>query len=435
VSVGKVDTRKGQSVLQSILPQHEVSFIGPEGNSQQFDFSSSQYLGPWNKSQLYENLTQFGNLVHLATNEGAPLVILEALSAGLGVVTTLNASANLDNSLPFITVIPDEKMFDAEYVLAAIRQNREISLSMREEIREYARKSFSWSEVVVPIYATLIENLLRQKEVRVSSWVSKYTTLYPEQVAAAPYLAVISMLPQYSDRIITWIEKLRSQGVGFFLLYCVDSDQGVQLKAMLASYVKAGIVEIQLLSDFAFYHTMAAESRIHALENSYFQMLVLNEAVAYLKLLGITWHTVLFEQDYLFSQLTAMDGVKTHLSQLEQQGIDILVVHGSVIEKVDKSISLFEDKRFIVEDASRSIVQTERVFYHGILDLTCSAGKRCNGAEVYGNFNSIHSEIAFTAANIEYVFDLEKNDIIESKDREISLLVDELVKKIFTNIE
>jgi hypothetical protein len=178
---------------------------------------------------------------------------------------------------------------------------------------------------------------------------------------------------------------------------------------------------------------MAVESRIHALENPYFQILVLNEAVAYLKLLGITWHTVLFEQDYLFSQLTPMDGVKTHLSQLEQQGIDILVVHGSVIEKVNKGISLFEDKRFIVEDASRSIAQTERVFYHGILDLTCSAGKRCNGAEVYGNFNSIHSEIAFTAANIEYVFDLERTNAIGSKDREISILVDELVKKIFTN--
>jgi hypothetical protein len=68
--------------------------------------------------------------------------------AGLGLVISKVCSANLDIDLPFITVIPDEKLNDVEYVKEKIKENQSISNQMRSEIREYALNNFSWKSIV-----------------------------------------------------------------------------------------------------------------------------------------------------------------------------------------------------------------------------------------------------------------------------------------------
>ena len=68
---------------------------------------------------------------------------MEALAAGLGVVVCEWGKANLDLDREFITVIPENKINDLEFVEDAIIKNREYSINNRDEIIEYAKK-FEW---------------------------------------------------------------------------------------------------------------------------------------------------------------------------------------------------------------------------------------------------------------------------------------------------
>ena len=105
-------------------------------------------------------MTNYGNLVLLSDGEADPLVVKEALISGLGVVVSECACANLDINKKFISVIPDSKLEDIEYVSKIINTNRKISLSMREEIREYALENFSWN-VIVKKFLDVVENDIR----------------------------------------------------------------------------------------------------------------------------------------------------------------------------------------------------------------------------------------------------------------------------------
>jgi glycosyltransferase involved in cell wall biosynthesis len=140
IIVGKIEIRKGQYRLQH---NTDVWFAGnPHDTS--FDYSNPRWLGEWSKETLYHNLTDYGNLVLLSDGEADPLVVKEALTAGLGVVVSHWAAANLDTSLPFVTVIPVDRLNDQLYIDECIQKNRDISNRMRSTIREYS-KQFSWS--------------------------------------------------------------------------------------------------------------------------------------------------------------------------------------------------------------------------------------------------------------------------------------------------
>jgi glycosyltransferase involved in cell wall biosynthesis len=115
-------------------------------------------LGEWKKEYLYEHLTDYNNLVLLSDGEAHPLVCCEALVAGLGLVLSEYAAANLDLSKPFITVIPDNKLNDVKYVEEKIKENRETCKKMRKEIREYGLNNFSW-ENIVKLYINNIEKI------------------------------------------------------------------------------------------------------------------------------------------------------------------------------------------------------------------------------------------------------------------------------------
>ena len=107
---------------------------------------------------MYSNLTEYGNLVLLSEGEADPLVVKEGLIAGLGVVVSECASANLDASLPFITVIPNDKLDDINFVFKKIVQNRLASIKMREEIREYALSKFSWDKIIDDYVEKCVKN-------------------------------------------------------------------------------------------------------------------------------------------------------------------------------------------------------------------------------------------------------------------------------------
>ena len=154
IYLAKIDYRKRQHMFQSI----DSLYYAGNNADPRFD-TSKNYLGEWSKEQLYNDLTQYGNLVLLSDGEAHPLVCLEAFAAGLGVVISQWAAANLDVSKDFITVIPEDKITDLKFVDAEIVKNRYYSVNNRQEIREYA-ESFAWEKVIEKYYVPAMEKII-----------------------------------------------------------------------------------------------------------------------------------------------------------------------------------------------------------------------------------------------------------------------------------
>jgi glycosyltransferase involved in cell wall biosynthesis len=144
VYLAKIEERKKQYMYQHIP---NIDFVGNYHNSS-FDISNTNFLGEWTKDILYNNLSCYGNLILLSDGEADPLVVKEALICGLGVVVSECASANLDLSQEFITVIPTNKLTDISYVSDEITKNRKYSIKNRERIRDYGLKLFSWKNII-----------------------------------------------------------------------------------------------------------------------------------------------------------------------------------------------------------------------------------------------------------------------------------------------
>ena len=154
IYLAKIDYRKRQHLFQSIDSLYYAGNIADE----RFD-KDKNYLGEWSKEFLYNNLTEYGNLVLLSDGEAHPLVCMEAFAAGLGVVVTEWGKANLDVDKEFITVIPEKHIGDIEFLEYEIVKNREYSINHREEILKYAQ-TFDWINVVKDHYIPNIEKVL-----------------------------------------------------------------------------------------------------------------------------------------------------------------------------------------------------------------------------------------------------------------------------------
>ena len=154
IYLAKVDHRKRQFLFQSIDSLWYAGNIAED----RFD-QSKNYLGEWQKEVLYQNLTDYGNLVLLSDGEAHPLVCMEAFAAGLGVVVSEWATANLDLDREFISVVPEHKIEDILFVEEVIVKNREYSIEHRQEILDYA-KEFEWCTILKKHYLPNIEKIV-----------------------------------------------------------------------------------------------------------------------------------------------------------------------------------------------------------------------------------------------------------------------------------
>jgi hypothetical protein len=143
IYLGKVSHRKRQAVYGS------YNFMDFAGNleSEHLAMALKHYLGEWSKDQVNNTLTEYGNLVLLSDGENTPLVIREALIAGLGVVCSESCLEELDEQ-PFITIIPNNQLENLAYVQEKIEENRAIALKMRPEICNYGVQKFGWDSCV-----------------------------------------------------------------------------------------------------------------------------------------------------------------------------------------------------------------------------------------------------------------------------------------------
>lgn len=154
IYLAKIDHRKRQYLFQ------DIDSLWYAGNIAEDKFDKNKnYLGEWEKKYLYHNLTDYGNLVLLSDGEAHPLVCMEAFAAGLGVVVSEYATANLNLDKKFISVIPEKNINNINYIEEQIIENRKYSISNRQEILDYA-KDFEWCKILKKYYLPNIERVI-----------------------------------------------------------------------------------------------------------------------------------------------------------------------------------------------------------------------------------------------------------------------------------
>ena len=152
IYIAKIEERKKQHLYYTIP---NIDFYGKCNHS---GFMSLPcYKGEPNRKTLMNELANHGNLVLLSDGEnGTPLVIKEALMAGLPIVTNKYSMNDLNQELPYIDIIPDEKLNDLKYIENIIEKNLK-KQDQQEEIRKYGVANFSW-ELLVTSYIKIIES-------------------------------------------------------------------------------------------------------------------------------------------------------------------------------------------------------------------------------------------------------------------------------------
>lgn len=151
ICLGAVSKRKRQYAIAGITG---IDFAGPI--NEPTDFLAGAHQGEWSRKQVCENLTDYANMILLSEAEAHNRACLEAMAAGLGLVISEAVADNLDTSLPFIDVIPEEKIHDCDFVADTIAKNRATALKMRKQIRDYAKQNFDTEMVVKTKYLPLL---------------------------------------------------------------------------------------------------------------------------------------------------------------------------------------------------------------------------------------------------------------------------------------
>jgi glycosyltransferase involved in cell wall biosynthesis len=163
ICLGKIEPRKRQRDLANVCGDMcNIDFFGPVIDPTFRNNGNCIYRGIWSKKDLYENLSNYKCLILLSDGEAAPLVVPEALSAGLSLVISETAAANLDLSLPFIHVVPNGK-FDHD-LISIINYAIGNNFKYRNEIRDYAFNYFDWT-VICKDYTKIIEELINENSI------------------------------------------------------------------------------------------------------------------------------------------------------------------------------------------------------------------------------------------------------------------------------
>ncbi len=143
ICLGIIGQRKRQHLL---FPIESVDCIGPVADYDPVPYGKRSFKS-WSRDQVCEHLTDYAGLILVSEFEAAPLVVIEALMAGLDVIVSEAASANLDQDQPFVHVL-DEATINNPTLLQIAIDNILKQPKDRAAVRRYAEQNFDWSVLV-----------------------------------------------------------------------------------------------------------------------------------------------------------------------------------------------------------------------------------------------------------------------------------------------
>jgi hypothetical protein len=156
LSFSQICDRKRQYLIQDF---DNVDFVG---RMEYGKFSNrTNYKGEMLREKLNTEITKYSNFTLLSSVENTtPLVVKEALICGLGVVVSEQVSVELDASLDFIDVIPEDRIEDLSYIKDILEKNKKYSVRNRNQIRDYGIKTFGLSNILEFEYIPKLQSLL-----------------------------------------------------------------------------------------------------------------------------------------------------------------------------------------------------------------------------------------------------------------------------------
>jgi hypothetical protein len=91
-------------------------------------------------------------IFEIAVKNTTPLVVKEALICGLGVVVSEQVSVELDASLDFIDVIPEDKIEDLSYICSILEKNKEYRKKHSEKIKAQKKSYYLTNKNKIKLY-------------------------------------------------------------------------------------------------------------------------------------------------------------------------------------------------------------------------------------------------------------------------------------------
>jgi len=156
ICVGCIDQRKNQFLLNNLCSN--IDFVGPIRQDGIFEFkNNNSYLGVWNKQQLYDNLGNYACLILASRGEAAPLVVPEAMAAGLSLVVSKESSANLEKKDWILQIDINDVNYMNTHLNDDINNMIKNNIKYRKDIRNYAINKFNW-DIIAEDYLKIIKN-------------------------------------------------------------------------------------------------------------------------------------------------------------------------------------------------------------------------------------------------------------------------------------
>lgn len=110
------------------------------------------YIGPptneWSRERIYRDLTNYAALILPSSAEVSPLAVVEGLMAGLTVIVSEVAGANLDGSLPFVKILPEKELKNPFVLNIRVEQALRSAPKYRAAACNYAEDNFDCREIV-----------------------------------------------------------------------------------------------------------------------------------------------------------------------------------------------------------------------------------------------------------------------------------------------
>jgi glycosyltransferase involved in cell wall biosynthesis len=160
ICLGKIEPRKRQAFLAKELDgKIAIDFIGPQVDEKFVTGVTTKQIGSWTREQVRTELTHYSSLILLSDGEAAPMVAIEALASGVSLVISQTASANINPTLPFVKIVPNN--IEGTMLVKILKESIAQNAFHREAIRQYAEKFFDFP-VILEEYLTIIENFASQ---------------------------------------------------------------------------------------------------------------------------------------------------------------------------------------------------------------------------------------------------------------------------------